>query len=139
MAKEREGLLTARFVVAGIGAAGVVASALLRMQTNASPQSPSSTPPPHWSAKTLTAMECGWPCWRRLFSVGDVPYLAGPGGAATAGDRRRRDAARQEARRQGDSGGVRLHGEVYELYKVGERLSLLEEAKPEELAALLVG
>ena len=75
----------------------------------------------------------------RLFSVGDVPYLAAPGAP-------RRLAIAGGVTPQGKKlGGKEIQEayaftrEVYELYKVGERLSLLEEAKPEELAALLVG
>ena len=74
----------------------------------------------------------------RLFSVGDVPHLAALGAPRRLVITGGVYAAGQEARRQGDSGGVRLR-EVYDLYKAGDQLSLLEEAKPEDVAAMLMG
>ena len=75
----------------------------------------------------------------RLFSVGDVPHLAALG-------RTRRLAIVGGVTPQGKKlGGKEIQEayafprEVYELYKAGDRLSLPEEAKPEEIAALLVG
>ena len=140
MAKEREGLLTARFVVAGIGAAGVVAlcaaaNADERISAVAVIDAPATlvSEDPYGDGMRMALLA------PRLFSVGDVPYLAALGAP-------RRLAIAGGVTPQGKKlGGKEIQEayaftrEVYELYKVGERLSLLEEAKPEELAALLVG
>jgi dienelactone hydrolase len=75
----------------------------------------------------------------RLFSVGDVPHLAALGaprrlviaGGVTPQGKKLGGKEIQE--------GYTFTREVYDLYKAGERLSLLEEAKSDDLAAMLVG
>ena len=75
----------------------------------------------------------------RLFSVGDVPHLAALGaprrlviaGGVTPQGKKLGGKEIQEA--------YAFTREVYDLYKAGERLSLSEEARPEELAAMLAG
>jgi dienelactone hydrolase len=75
----------------------------------------------------------------RLFSVGDVPHLAALGAP-------RRLVIAGGVTPQGKKiGGKEIQEsytftrEVYELYKAGDRLSLMEEAKPEDVAAMLIG
>ena len=75
----------------------------------------------------------------KLFSVGDAPHLAAlgaprrlviAGGVTPQGKKMSLKEIRE---------GYAFTREVYDLNKAGDRLSLLEEVKPEELAALLVG
>ncbi len=134
------GLQAGRFSVVGIGHAGVVvlcaaATADERISAVAAIDAPATlvTEDPYGAGMRMALLA------PRLFSVGDVPHLAALGAP----------------RRLAIAGGVTPQGkklgrkevqeafafprEVYELYKAGDRLSLLEEAKPEELAAMLVG
>ena len=74
-----------------------------------------------------------------LFSVGDVPHLAAlgaprrlvVGGGATPQSKKLGAKEIQEA--------YAFPREVYDLYNAGDRLAVMEEAKPDELAAMLLG
>ncbi len=129
-----------RISVVGIGPAGVVAlcaaaTADERIRAVAAIDAPATlvTEEPYGAGMRMALMA------PRLFSVGDVPHLAALGAP-------RRLAIVGGVTPQGKKLGAKeiqkayaFTREVYELYKVGDRLSLSEEAKPEELAAMLVG
>jgi len=73
-----------------------------------------------------------------LFTVGDVPQLAALaaprrlliGGAVTPQGKKLTEKDIKEA--------YRFTSEVYDLYKAADKLTMLEDAKPEDMAALLV-
>ena len=129
-----------RFSLVGIGPAGLVAlcaaaAADERIIGVAAVDAPATlvTEEPYGAGMRMALMA------PRLFTVGDAPQLAAlaaprrliVAGGVTPQDRKLGGKEIEQA--------YAFTSEVYGLYKGGDRLSLLDEAKPEELAALLVG
>jgi len=137
---EQPGLQAGRFIIAGVGQAGMVAlcaaaSADERVSAVAAMDCPATlvTEEPYGAGMRMALLA------PRLFSVGDVPHLAALGAprrlviAGGVSPQGRKLAAKEiEA-------AYSFTRDVYELYKAGDQLTLSESATPDELAALLVG
>ncbi len=132
------GLHAGQFSVVGVGPAGVVAlcaaaAADERISAVAAIDAPATlvTEETYGDGMRMALLA------PRLFSVGDVPHLAALGAP-------RRLVIAGGVTPQGKKlGGKEIEAgyafprEVFELYKAGDRLTIKEEAKPEELAAML--
>jgi pimeloyl-ACP methyl ester carboxylesterase len=128
-----------RLVVIGIGQAGVVALCAAATDNRVHTVVAIETP------ATLVTEEAYAPGTRmgllapNLFTVGDVPQLAALGaprrlliaGAVTPQGKKLPE--------KDIKGAYQLTREVYDLYKAADKLTLLEEGKPEDIAALLIG
>jgi cephalosporin-C deacetylase-like acetyl esterase len=128
-----------RLVVIGIGQAGVVALCAAATDNRVHTVVAIETP------ATLVTEEAYAPGTRmgllapNLFTVGDVPQLAALGaprrlliaGAVTPQGKKLPE--------KDIKGAYQFTREVYDLYKAADKLTLLGEGKPEDIAALLIG
>jgi cephalosporin-C deacetylase-like acetyl esterase len=128
-----------RLVVIGIGQAGVVALCAAATDNRVHTVVAIETP------ATLVTEEAYAPGTRmgllapNLFTIGDVPQLAALGaprrlliaGAVTPQGKKLPE--------KDIKGAYQFTREVYDLYKAADKLTLLGEGKPEDIAALLIG
>jgi cephalosporin-C deacetylase-like acetyl esterase len=128
-----------RLVVIGVGQAGVVALCAAATDDRVRSVAAIETP------ATLVTEEAYAPGTRmgllapNLFTIGDVPQLAALGaprrlliaGAVTPQGKKLPE--------KDIKGAYQFTREVYDLYKAADKLTLLGEGKPEDIAALLIG